>query len=348
MAERPGAEGDGSSRARPSWSRSRRTSSGSPLTLPNLPDPDAPDGMTEEDAVVLREVGERPEFDFEPRDHLEIGTELGLIDMEAAARALRLALRLPEGRPGAARAGPGPLRDRARPRRGPRAGRAAGPGPRRGAGRHRLPARRPRPDLRGPQGRALPGRHLRGRRSPACTPTRSSTPSALPLRYAGFSTCFRREAGAAGRDTRGIFRVHQFDKVEMFSFVEPVRVGRRARAPAGDRGADPRRAGDPLPGRQRRRRRPRRPGGEEVRLRGLDPEPGALPRADLLLEHDRLPGAAPRLQVPARRGRVTAAGAHAERHRRGRGPDDDRPDREPAGTGRRIHATQYFASLRRA
>jgi seryl-tRNA synthetase len=43
----------------------------------------------------------------------------------------------------------------------------------------------------------------------------------LPKRYAGFSTCFRREAGAAGRDTHGIFRVHQFDKVEMFSFCEP-------------------------------------------------------------------------------------------------------------------------------
>jgi seryl-tRNA synthetase len=43
----------------------------------------------------------------------------------------------------------------------------------------------------------------------------------LPRRYAGFSTCFRREAGAAGKDTRGIFRVHQFDKVEMFSFVSP-------------------------------------------------------------------------------------------------------------------------------
>src|SRR3954470_8449549 len=45
----------------------------------------------------------------------------------------------------------------------------------------------------------------------------------LPLRYAGFSTCFRREAGAAGKDTRGMFRVHQFDKLEMFSFVEPER-----------------------------------------------------------------------------------------------------------------------------
>ena len=43
----------------------------------------------------------------------------------------------------------------------------------------------------------------------------------LPLRYAGYSPCFRREAGAAGRDTRGIFRVHQFDKVEMFAFVAP-------------------------------------------------------------------------------------------------------------------------------
>jgi seryl-tRNA synthetase len=43
----------------------------------------------------------------------------------------------------------------------------------------------------------------------------------LPMRYAGFSTCFRRESGTYGKDTRGIFRVHQFDKVEMFSFVDP-------------------------------------------------------------------------------------------------------------------------------
>jgi seryl-tRNA synthetase len=47
----------------------------------------------------------------------------------------------------------------------------------------------------------------------------------LPRRYAGFSPCFRREAGAAGKDTKGIFRVHQFDKVEMFSFVEPAESG---------------------------------------------------------------------------------------------------------------------------
>jgi seryl-tRNA synthetase len=48
-------------------------------------------------------------------------------------------------------------------------------------------------------------------------------PGDLPRRYAGFSPCFRREAGAAGKDTQGIFRVHQFDKVEMFAFVEPER-----------------------------------------------------------------------------------------------------------------------------
>ncbi len=60
--------------------------------------------------------------------------------------------------------------------------------------------------------------------------------SALPLRYAGLSPCFRREAGAAGRDTRGIFRVHQFDKLEMFSFVEPEDAAARARAAARDRG----------------------------------------------------------------------------------------------------------------
>jgi seryl-tRNA synthetase len=46
-------------------------------------------------------------------------------------------------------------------------------------------------------------------------------PDALPLRYVGFSPCFRREAGSHGKDTRGIIRVHQFDKVEMFSFCRP-------------------------------------------------------------------------------------------------------------------------------
>ena len=126
----------------------------------------------------------------------------------------------------------------------------------------------------------------------------------LPLRYAGFSTCFRREAGAAGKDTRGIFRVHQFDKVEMFTFVRPEESPRRARAPARDRGGDPAGARDPLPRGEHRRGRPRRLGGEEVRPRGVAAGAGALPRADLVLEHDRLPGAPPRRALPAGDGGV--------------------------------------------
>ena len=122
----------------------------------------------------------------------------------------------------------------------------------------------------------------------------------MPRRYAGFSPCFRREAGAAGSDTRGIFRVHQFDKVEMFSFVEP------ADAPAEHERllaieeeilqglGIPYRvvniAVDDL-GSSR---------GQEVRPRGLAAVPAALPRADLDLEHDRLPVAPARHPLPAR------------------------------------------------
>ena len=69
--------------------------------------------------------------------------------------------------------------------------------------------------------------------------TRARSWDEVPRRYAGFSPCFRREAGAAGKDTRGIFRVHQFDKVEMFSFVSPDDVGGRARAALEHRGGDP-------------------------------------------------------------------------------------------------------------
>ena len=102
----------------------------------------------------------------------------------------------------------------------------------------------------------------------------------LPLRYTAFSTNFRREAGAAGKDTRGMFRVHQFNKVELFVYCEPVSIGRGARAAARDRGGDPPGARAAVPRRQRRRRRPRRAGGEEVRHRGLVPVPAALPRDD--------------------------------------------------------------------
>jgi len=188
--------------------------------LPNLPDPEAPDGMSEEDAVVLREAGERPRFDFEPRDHLEIGGELGLIDMESAARLsgsrfaylkgdlvllelalVRYALDVVRGEGHEPVAPPVLVREEAL------------------YGTGFLPGDRdqiyeiPKDELFlvGTSEVALAGLHA----------DEILGAGELPLRYAGFSSCFRREAGAAGRDTRGIFRVHQFDKVEMFSFVEP-------------------------------------------------------------------------------------------------------------------------------
>ena len=188
--------------------------------LPNLPDPDAPDGMTEEDAVVLREEGTLPSFDFEPRDHLEIGTELGLIDMEAGARVsgsrfayikgdlvllelalVRFALDLVRGEGHEPVVPPVLVREEAL------------------VGTGFLPGDRdqiyevPKDELFLVGTSEVPLAALHADEILAA--------EQLPLRYAGFSPCFRREAGAAGRDTRGIFRVHQFDKVEMFSFVEP-------------------------------------------------------------------------------------------------------------------------------
>lgn len=190
------------------------------LTLPNLPDPDAPEGMTEDDAVVIREVGERPNFDFEPRDHLEIGTELGLIEMEAAARL--------SGSRFAYLKGDLVLLELALVRFAIETVRAEGHEPvvppvlvREEAleGTGFLPGDRdqiyeiPKDELflTGTSEVGLAGLHA----------DQILDAGSLPLRYCAFSTCFRREAGAAGRDTRGIFRVHQFDKVEMFSFVEP-------------------------------------------------------------------------------------------------------------------------------
>ena len=190
------------------------------LTLPNLPDPDAPDGMAEEDAVVLREVGERPQFGFEPRDHLEIGTELGLIEMEAAARLsgsrfaylkgdlvllelalVRFAIELVRGE------GHEPVVPPVLVREAALEGTGFLPGDRDQI--YQIP--KDELFLTGTSEVALAGLHA----------DEILAAEALPLRYCAFSSCFRREAGAAGRDTRGIFRVHQFDKVEMFSFVEP-------------------------------------------------------------------------------------------------------------------------------
>jgi len=189
-------------------------------TLPNLPDPEAPDGETDEDAVTLREVGERRKFDFEIRDHLDLGTANGWIEMEKAAEAsgsrfaylmgdlvfveialVRLILDLLRGEDMTPVVPPVLVRE------GPLYGTGFFPGER------EMIYEVPRDELFlvGTSEVSLAALHA----------GETMAADELPRRYAGYSTCFRREAGAAGRDTRGIFRVHQFDKIEMFSFVEP-------------------------------------------------------------------------------------------------------------------------------
>jgi seryl-tRNA synthetase len=185
------------------------------VSLPNIPDPGAAPGPEDE---LVREVGEVPKLDFEPRDHLELAGPM--IDMDSAAIVsgsrfaylkgdlvmLELAL-VRWAMEKLRRDGFEPVippvlvRERA----------LFGTGflPDTEQQIYRLPE--DELFLVGTSEVALASLHdgeiLDAER--------------LPLRYAGFSPCFRREAGAAGKDTRGIFRVHQFDKVEMFSFVAP-------------------------------------------------------------------------------------------------------------------------------
>ncbi|HVS28157.1 MAG TPA: serine--tRNA ligase [Solirubrobacteraceae bacterium] len=178
--------------------------------LPNLPDPDAAD----EDSV-LREVGESGR---EGRDHLELAG--ALIDIEAAAELsgsrfaylkgdlvmlefalVRYALELLRGEGFEPVAPPVLVREQA----------LFGTGFLPDAERQIYRLADDDLYLVGTSEVSLASLHA----------GQLLDEAALPLRYAGFSTCFRREAGAAGKDTRGIFRVHQFDKVEMFSFVAP-------------------------------------------------------------------------------------------------------------------------------
>ena len=93
--------------------------------------------------------------------------------------------------------------------------------------------------------------------------------SAGPVRYAGWSSCFRREAGSYGKDTRGIIRVHQFDKVEMFVLLRAG--GRGGRAPAVARAGRRRCSADgvAVPGDRHGGRRSRCLRGPQVRLRGV-------------------------------------------------------------------------------
>ncbi|HET6171518.1 MAG TPA: serine--tRNA ligase [Gaiellales bacterium] len=193
------------------------------LALPNLPHSSAADGMLEEDAQ-LHAMSERPqpEFDYEPRDHLDLAG--GMIDVERAVRlsgsrfayllgdivrlhvaTVQYALDKLVGKGFTPVMTPVLVREEAL------------------VGTGFFPADREQvyavenadPDLFliGTSEVALAGLHM-GEILPE---------EDLPVRYCGLSSCFRREAGAAGKDTRGIFRTHQFEKVEMFSFCHPDR-----------------------------------------------------------------------------------------------------------------------------
>jgi seryl-tRNA synthetase len=184
--------------------------------IPNPPDASVPDGMTEEDAVEIRQVNEKATFSFAPKDHLELGG----FDTERAARLsgsrfayrmgavalvelslYRYALDILVSKGFCPVLPPVLVREEAM------------------YGTGFLPTDevnlyRVEPDglyLTGTSEVALAGLHM----------SEILDEGELPLRYAGYSTCFRREAGSAGRDTRGVFRVHQFDKVEMFIYTTP-------------------------------------------------------------------------------------------------------------------------------
>jgi seryl-tRNA synthetase len=186
--------------------------------VPNPPDVSAPDGFTDEDAVEIRRWGEPPSFDFPVRDHLDLGQALGWIDSERAAKVsgtrfvyrvgdvalLELALyrwalaRLVEK-------GFVPMLPPVLVREAAMYG--TGFLPTDEVNIYRV--ERDELYLTGTSEVGLAAYHG----------DEILDADELPLRYAGYATNFRREAGAAGKDTRGMFRVHQFDKVEMFVFT---------------------------------------------------------------------------------------------------------------------------------
>ena len=184
--------------------------------VPAPPDASAPDGFTDDDAEELRRVGEQPSFPFEARDHLElarIDTERGakvagsrFVYRVGAAALLELALyRFALDRLLAKGFTPvlPPVLVREEAMHG------TGFLPTDEVNIYSV--ERDELYLTGTSEVALAGFHT----------GEMLDGDDLPLRYAGYSTCFRREAGAAGKDTRGMFRVHQFDKVEMFVFCRP-------------------------------------------------------------------------------------------------------------------------------
>ncbi len=187
---------------------------------PNVPHESSPNGFTDEDAEVIREVGALPEFDFEPRDHAEIGQILGVLDTDRGARTsgsrfvyllgdivllqfalVRHALDVLVSKGFTPVVPPVLVREEAMYGTGFLPTDAA----------QLYMTTEDELYLVGTAEVPLAAFHM----------TEILDESVLPVRYAGYSTCFRREAGTYGKDMGGMFRVHQFDKVEMFSFTTP-------------------------------------------------------------------------------------------------------------------------------
>ncbi|MGH8934659.1 MAG: serine--tRNA ligase [Acidimicrobiia bacterium] len=191
--------------------------------VPNLPHESVPVGEGEADNLEVRRWGRPRDFPFPARDHLELGEVLGIIDMERAAKvsgarfaylareAVRLELALVRwGLDRLLDQGFVPVVPPVLVREEALFGTGFFPGDRDQV----YAIEQDELFLAGTSEVPLAAMHLQ-----------EIFPSAdvLPVRYCGFSTCFRREAGSYGKDTRGIFRVHQFDKLEMFSFCHPDR-----------------------------------------------------------------------------------------------------------------------------
>ena len=154
-------------------------------------------------------------------------------------------------------------------------------------------------------------------------------PAGAPRRYAGWSSCFRREAGSYGKDVRGIVRVHQFDKVEMFSYCRPEEAHEEHLRLLAWEEEMLGKVEVPVPGHRRRRRRPRVQRRPQVRLRGVGPVAEQVPRADLDVELHHVPGPAAGRALPRRR-RQAADRRHAQRHARHDAVDRRHPGEPPA------------------
>jgi seryl-tRNA synthetase len=194
--------------------------SGLLAATPNLPDDSSPDGFTDEDAVEVSRRGEPTSFDFEPRDHAELGAMLGVLDTERGARTsgsrfvyllgdlvfVQFAL-MRHAMDILATKGFTPVIPPVLVREDAMYGTGFLP-------TDAVNIYRTDEDelyLVGTAEVPLAAFHL----------GEIVDEGELPLRYAGYSSCFRREAGSYGKDLGGMFRVHQFDKVEMFAFTTP-------------------------------------------------------------------------------------------------------------------------------